>query len=217
MHLGLRTITSIKRLASSSQCPCIWSRNPHFAWPPGVQHLTQCKKSKLLRVFFYKDLALGVWSNIPNHPAPGGSQKSKQILGGLFSPRLEAILSKQIMESGLLTWPPCGPHPCLWCAKVWTVERSPRDFEQSQWHSDEKQKPAGPRCPHPKFELLLASIWYAMQLWKTTFQYFFTGHQFVMFSSGDGPISKVKVFWPPMGVEKEPTRKWDAVKRPKTS
>ena len=56
-----------------------------------------------------------------------------------------------------------------------------------------------------------------MQLWKTTFQYFFTGHQFVMFSSGDGPISKVKVFWPPMGVEKEPTRKWDAVKRPKTS
>ena len=23
-----------------------------------------------------------------------------------------------------------------------------------------------------------------------------------MFSSGDGPISKVKVFWPPMGVEK---------------
>jgi len=67
------------------------------ATPDAVQEI-QATES-----FFYKDLALGVWSNIPNHPAPGGSQKSKQILGGLFSPRLEAILSKQIMESGLLT------------------------------------------------------------------------------------------------------------------
>ena len=140
MHLGLRTISPNKRLASSSQCPCIWSRSPHFAWPPRVQHLAH-KKSKLLGAG-YKDLELGVWSNIPNHRFLSENKP------------WSLVYSLDCLSSYV-----CGPHPCLWYAKVWPVERSPRDFEQSQWHSDEKQKSARPRCQHPKFELLLASIW----------------------------------------------------------